>query len=140
MGTDDKNSETSVYHAGQRRDFSVKGSFHYAFEGIAYAFKTQRNFKIHACVGVLAVALGALLRIDAPSWVAVVICIVCMFSAELLNTSIESVVDMVSPEYHELAKRAKDTAAGAVCLMAFGSVIVGCIIFIPRILALAGII
>lgn len=133
---DESRCGDEVYHAGERRDFTVRGSFLYAFDGIAYAFKTQRNLKIHLSIGILAIVLGLLLQIDAPSWMAVVICIFSMFSAELLNTAVESVVDMVCPEWKELAKRAKDCAAGAVCIVAFGSVVVGLIVFIPKILAL----
>ena len=128
--------EKTVYHAGQRRDFTVKGSFGYAFAGIAYAFRTQRNFKIHLAIGILVVILGFLLQIDFVSWALIWACIVAMFATELLNTSIESVVDMVSPEWSELAKRAKDCAAGAVCIVAFGSVVIGCIIFIPKLLSM----
>ncbi len=126
----------TVYHAGQRRDFTVKGSFGYAFCGIAYAFRTQRNLKIHLAIGILAVVLGFLLEIDASSWLAIALCIFGVFAAELINTSIESVVDMVSPQWSELAKRAKDCAAGAVCVSAFGSVVIAAIVFIPRLLSL----
>ena len=122
----------TVYHAGQRRDFTVKGSFGYAFCGIAYAFRTQRNLKIHLAIGIL----GFLLEIDASSWLAIALCIFGVFAAELINTSIESVVDMVSPQWSELAKRAKDCAAGAVCVSAFGSVVIAAIVFIPRLLSL----
>lgn len=125
-----------LYHAGERRDFTVKNSFGFAFSGIAYAFKTQRNIKIHLAIGILAVILGIVFGVDVTDWIAITICIFCMFALELINTSIESVVDMVSPQWSEPAKRAKDCAAGAVCIAAFGSVVVGCIVFIPKLLAL----
>ena len=80
--------------------------------------------------------LGFLLEIDTPSWLAIALCIFGVFAAELINTSIESVVDMVSPQWSELAKRAKDCAAGAVCVSAFGSVVIAAIVFIPRLLSL----
>lgn len=146
MGSDDERvdapaceQDRTVYHAGERRDFTVKGSFGYAFSGIAYAFRTQRNFKIHLAIGVLAVVLGALLSIDAASWLAILICIFAVFAAELINTSIESVVDMVSPQWNELAKHAKDCAAGAVCVVAVGAVCIAAIVFLPRLMALCGI-
>ncbi len=128
--------DNKVYHAGQMRDFTVRGSFRYAFEGIRYAFKTQRNFKIHAALAVIAILLGFVLQIDGPSWLAVTICIFCMFAAELINTSIESLVDLVSPGWSELAKRTKDCAAGAVSLVAIGSVVVAGIVYIPQIIRL----
>ena len=74
--------------------------------------------KIHLGIAVLAVALGFALRIDGASWAAVILCIAAVFAAECVNTAIESVVDLVSPEYHELARRAKDCGAGAVLVFA----------------------
>lgn len=135
-GCADDGQARDVYHAGERRDFTVRGSFGYAFAGIAYAFRTQRNFKIHSAIAIIAIILGFVLYIDMPSWVAVAICIFSMFAAELVNTAIESLVDLVSPEWSELAMRTKDCAAGAVCIVAFGSVAVACLVFIPRIVAL----
>lgn len=73
------------------------------------------------------------LRIDAPSWLAIVICIGAVMAAETANTAIEAVVDLVSPEYHVLAKHAKDCAAGAALILAAASVVVAAIVFIPKI-------
>ena len=82
---------------------------------------------------VAAVVLGFALRIDAPSWLAIVICIGAVMAAETANTAIEAVVDLVSPEYHVLAKHAKDCAAGAALILAAASVVVAAIVFIPKI-------
>lgn len=99
--------------------------------GVRYAFSSQRNFRIHAVFAMLAVALGLVLSIPAASWLAVVLCIVAVFALEVVNTAIESVVDMASPEWSELAMRAKDCAAGAVLIAATGSVVVAGIVYVP---------
>lgn len=121
---------------GSRARFSLGRAFSCAWEGIAYTACTQRNMKIHFAVGAVAVALGFLLGIDAPSWAAVAICIAVVLAAECLNTALESVVDLVSPGYAELAKRAKDCAAGAVLVCALGAVAVAVAVFVPRLAAL----
>lgn len=118
------------------KPFSLREAFSCAWAGIVYAFTSQRNLKIHAFFACLAVVLGIALRIDAASWLAVVLCIALVMALEVLNTAVESVVDLVSPEWNELAKRAKDCAAGAVYLAAFGSLAVAGIVFIPRIIGL----
>ena len=79
---------------------------------------------------------GSALGIDAASWAAIVICIVLVLAAECLNTAVESVVDLVSPDYAELAKHAKDCAAGAVLVCALGAVAVAAAVFVPRLAAL----
>lgn len=91
---------------------SLPHAFKCAAEGVAFAFK-QRNMRIDSGFAVAAVVLGFALRIDAPSWLAIVICIGAVMAAETANTAIEAVVDLVSPEYHVLAKHAKDCAAGS---------------------------
>lgn len=120
--------------SGQR--YALTSAFRNAFAGLAGAFRTERNLKIDACFAVLAVVLGLAFGIDAPSWLAIVVCIGMMFSLETVNTAIEAVVDLASPGYHELAKRAKDCAAGAALAGAIASVAVACIVFIPRLAAL----
>lgn len=104
-------------------------AFKYALSGIAYSFVSQRNMKIHVVFALLAVILGFVLSIDWVAWLAVLGCIALVLAAEVMNTALESVVDLVSPEYTELAKRAKDCAAGAVLILAIFSLIVACIVF-----------
>ena len=108
-----------------RARFSLGRAFSCAWEGVVYTARTQRNMKIHFAVGAAAVLLGAALGIDAASW-----------AAECLNTAVESVVDLVSPDYAELAKHAKDCAAGAVLVCALGAVAVAAAVFVPRLAAL----
>lgn len=111
-------------------------SFVYAFQGIAETFRVGRNFKVQLGFAVLAITLGIWFRIDPIEWAAIAVCIGMVLGGECVNTSIEAVVDLASPEYHELAKRAKDCAAGGVLLFAFASVAVAAAIFLPRIAAL----
>jgi diacylglycerol kinase (ATP) len=111
-------------------------SFRYAFAGIVYLLWTQRNAKIHIVLGIAAVALGFLLRIERGEWLALVLTIVLVLAAEGVNTAVEAAVDLASPAYHPLARVAKDVAAGTVLLTAIGAVIVGLILFVPHLLPL----
>ena len=128
-----------VRHGDEERSqhgFPLVKAFSCAWEGITYAFTSQRNLKIHLAFAVIAVVLGFALRISEAGWLAVVLSIALVMALEIVNTAVESVVDLVSPEWHILAKRAKDCAAGAVYLAAFASIVVACIVFLPRIAAL----
>lgn len=118
--------------------FPLAHAFACAWDGIAYAARTQRNMKIHFAIAVVAVVLGFVLAIDSASWAVIVLCIACVVAAECFNTALESVVDLVSPQYHDLARHAKDCAAGAVLIFALAAVVVACVIFLPRIVALLG--
>lgn len=106
-------------------------SFRYAFAGIAYVFRTQKNAWIHALATILVVAMGLWLKITAVSWAILMITIAVVWSAECFNTAIESTIDLVSPQKHPLAKIAKDTAAAGVLFAAIGSVGVGLFLFGP---------
>ena len=109
-------------------------SFEYAASGIVQAFRCGRNIKVQLCFAVLAIVLGIALRIDPAEWAAVAICIGIVLGGECVNTAIEAVVDLASPEHHELAKRAKDCAAGGVLICSIASVAVAAFIFLPRII------
>jgi len=113
-----------------------RASFGYAFQGIAYAWSTQRHLRVHAVLATLAVLLGAGLRIGPTEWAVLCLTIAVVFALELLNTVVEAVVDLASPDYHPLAKVAKDVAAGAVLVAAGGGVAVGAFLFVPRIWSL----
>jgi diacylglycerol kinase len=111
-------------------------SFSYALKGIVTLFSSQANARIHAVALVIAVSFGFYFKIDKTEWLAITLIAALVLSAEAMNTAVEFVVDLVSPDYHPLAGKAKDVAAAAVLLAAFGAVIVGLIIFLPRILTL----
>lgn len=125
-----------VRHAGDRSPFPFTCALRCARSGIAYAFSTQKNLKIHLCFAIAAIVLGFALGVSEAAWLAIVLCIMVVMALEVVNTAIESAVDMASPEWHELAMRAKDCAAGAVYLAAIGSLVVAAIVYLPRIVAL----
>jgi len=111
-------------------------SFRYAFAGLAYCFRTQRNFRIHVAIALLVTLAGIILTLSWVEWAVVAILVVVVLSAEMVNTMVEALVDLVTQQYQPLAKVAKDVAAGVVLLSAIGSVVVGALIFLPKILAL----
>lgn len=109
-------------------------SFGYALSGIAYTTKTQMNFRIHLAAIILVVVFGWYLRLSSADWLWIVLAIGLVLVAELLNTAIELLVDLVSPGFNIQAGRVKDVAAGAVIVAAFISVVIGAIIFIPKLI------
>lgn len=111
-------------------------SFKYAFEGIFSSFKSERNMKIHVLMMVLVCLMGVVFKISRVEWIMCVLCFVSVIGAEMFNTAIETVVDIASPEIQNSAKLAKDISAGAVLVFAIGSVVIGAIIFLPKILSL----
>ncbi len=109
-------------------------SFKYAFQGIADLLRTQANARIHlAAAGAVFIA-GLLLGLPATEWAVVALCMVMVFAAEALNTAIEYLTDLVSPEYHQLAGKAKDAAAAGVLFTAIGAAVAGLFIFVPKLL------
>ena len=111
-------------------------SFKYAIEKKISSFRTEQNMKIHVFIMIVVIILGIILKLSALEWIILTIVIALVISAELFNTTIETVVDMITKEKNEKAKLAKDVAAGAVLVLAIGSVVVGLIIFIPKILGI----
>ncbi len=106
-------------------------SFYYAFSGIGYGFLTERNLKFHLLAGIIVIILAIYLQIDRIEWALLLFTIFLVFIAETINTAIEKTIDLVTSEYHPLAKRAKNLAAGAVLLSAINALIMGAIIFLP---------
>ncbi len=123
----------------QDNRFSVRKrllSFKYAFNGIKKLFITQHNSRIHLTIVLLVIIAGFFFHISKAEWFVVMIVTGLVFAAELFNSAIESVVDLISPEYHKKAENAKDYAAGAVLIVAIISAIAGLIIFAPKLLAI----
>lgn len=112
-------------------------SFGHAFAGVRHVLG-QPNFRIQLALGALALALAGLLRVSPGEWLALILVSLAVLLMEMLNTVIEAVVDLASPDYHPLAKVAKDVAAGAVLIAALASLVVGAYIFVPRLLDLIG--
>lgn len=107
-------------------------SFKYAWAGLSYAFVTQRNFRIHTVIGTLAISLGVFLHLEPVEIAVIGLTSGLVLALELLNTAIESVVDLtVKQSYHELAKIAKDCAAGAVLISAIAAVLVAGSLLLP---------
>ena len=113
---------------------NVLMSFKYAFSGIYYVLKTSRNFKIQLIFAVISLMIGFLLQISQSNYVILIATIISVLILEILNTSIESIVDLVvKKEFSSLAKISKDTSAGAVLLASINSVIIALYIFFPKI-------
>ena len=111
----------------------VLKSFKYAFSGISYLLKTSRNFKIQLIFAVTSLMIGFLLQISLSNYVILIATIMSVLILEILNTSIESIVDLVvKKEFSSLAKISKDTSAGAVLLASINSVIIALYIFVPK--------
>ena len=100
-------------------------SLNCAIEGILWAARTQRNLRYHFIVSVLVVVAAIAYRVSALELIFLALAIALVFFAELVNTAIEVIVDLVSPEFHPLARRAKDVAAGAVLVACIGAVVIG---------------
>ncbi|SFA95676.1 diacylglycerol kinase family protein [Bacillus sp. cl95] len=111
-------------------------SFGFAIEGITQGIKEEKNMRIHLFFSIIALSISIMLSLSSLEWVLIILCIGGMLALELVNSALERVVDMVTKEYHPLAKQAKDMAAGAVFLYAIISVIIGLIIFMPKLISL----
>ncbi|MGM9924816.1 MAG: diacylglycerol kinase family protein [Bacillus sp. (in: firmicutes)] len=103
----------------------------FALKGIRTSFQ-ERNMKIHVMAGILAIAAGIALSISLVEWLFILTCIAGVIALEMVNTAIEKVVDLVTGDYHVLAEKAKDLAAGAVLVYAIYAAAVGLIIFLPK--------
>ena len=108
--------------------------FKYAFHGLNYFFRIEGNAIIHTLAALTAIGMGVYFGIDKASWLAIIIAIILVFSAEIFNTAIEMLCDHISPEWNEKIKMVKDLAAGAVLVAAVGSMVIGLIVFLPYIL------
>jgi diacylglycerol kinase (ATP) len=116
---------------------SLFTSFKYAWMGVSYAFLTQRNFRIHVIVGAVAIGLGVALKATVVELAVIGLTIGLVLAMELLNTAIESVVDLtIKQSYHELAKIAKDCAAAAVLVSAVSAVLVAGCVLLPKLMVL----
>ncbi len=106
-------------------------SFGYAFAGIATLFRTQVHAWVHLVAALCVVGMAAWYDVTRTDWITLIGCITVVLAAEAFNSAIEFLTDLVSPEYHPLAKQAKDTAAAAVLICAIGAAFVGVLIFWP---------
>ncbi|OYQ66480.1 diacylglycerol kinase [Pseudanabaena sp. SR411] len=132
--------ETSEQSAAQRSDsFQIATnlllSFQYAGQGVGYAFRTQRNFRIHLIIGAIALSLSLYFHLSAVACSIISLTTALVLVLELLNTALEAVVDLtVGREFHQLAKIAKDCAAGAVLIAAIAALMIASVLLLPNIL------
>jgi len=108
-------------------------SVNHSISGIIHAFKTEKNMKIHFGVSLLVIIASILMHVTRFELIAIVISITLVMLAELLNTAVEAIVDLITDEYHELARIAKNVAAGAVTLTAVNALVVGYLVFFRKI-------
>lgn len=106
-------------------------SFHYAFSGLSYLFRTQRNARIHLAIGAAACCIGGWVGLSRVEWAVIIFTIALVLILEGLNTAVEAAIDLASPQFHLLAKAAKDLSAGMVLIAAIASVGVGLLILGP---------
>jgi diacylglycerol kinase (ATP) len=109
-------------------------SFVYAGRGVRTMLASQHNARIHAVATLVVVAAGVAVRLDRYEWIAVVLAIVSVWTAEALNTAFEFLCDVASPDFHPLVEKAKDVAAGAVLITAVGAVAIAAFAFGPHVL------
>lgn len=115
---------------------NVISSFKYAFQGMFSVLKTERNLKIHVTIMMLVIIAGIVLKISKIEWIICIILFGLVIGGEMLNSAIETVVDIAMPDINPKAKFAKDAAAGAVLVFAIASAIIGFMIFGPKLIAL----
>jgi undecaprenol kinase/diacylglycerol kinase (ATP) len=122
-----QNNSAAIY-----RQTLIK-TFTNAFNGLKYFFKTERNGKIQAAVSIVTVIAGLYLHLSAFEWIITFLCISMVLALEMLNSGLEYLCNLVHGEYHPLIKIIKDVAAGAVLFASIISLIIGLIIFLPKI-------
>jgi len=109
-------------------------SFGFAFEGIKTLFKEEHNSWIHLTATIAVIVFGFVVDITLSDWILLAIAIGFVFSMEIMNSAIENIADFISPEKNEAIKKIKDLAAAGVLVSAITSIVIGCIIFIPKII------
>ena len=109
---------------------TFRRSFLFAMQGFRFTLRTERNIKVMLAAGALVIVCGFIVGLDPLSWAIVLLCCACVISAELMNTAIETVVDLVSPEFHPLAGRAKDIAAASELVLCVAVGIVGLLVYV----------
>jgi len=108
-------------------------SFSYAIEGIVYSYKKGTHFKIHLLAAVLVTVLGIIFRISSTEWLVVILTASGVIAAEAMNTAIEETGDVLHPDHHPRVRLAKHCAAGGVLILSIASIVIGAIIFMPKI-------
>lgn len=127
----DKNSMNNPY---KNRNFF--DSFYYAFTGVVTAFKEERNMRFHVFSAIFVVVLSSFLSLSISEWLWIILASFIVIIMEILNTVIENVTDLISPDYHPLAKKVKDMAAAVVLISSLLALIIGGIVLLPKLIVL----
>ncbi len=113
-------------------------SFQVAFRGIITASRSEKHMKFHLLAAVSTIAAALWLKFSTVEWIVLILVISGMLALEMINTAIEKLVDLIEPEWNELAGKIKDIAAGACLVYACGAAVIGCILYVPKLLAWFG--
>jgi len=113
---------------------NIFNSFKYALEGVIYTFKNEINFVIQFSIFIIIIGAGIIFKITRIEWIVILLLSTFVLSLELINTAFEVLVDLTIEDYHDLAKKSKDIAAGSVFIMSLFSALIGILIFYPYIL------
>lgn len=124
-----------------KRAFSfkrLKSAFKYAFKGLGKVYKNEDNMKIHVVVTILVIICGFLFKVSSLEWIILIFAIGLVIGAEVLNTCIENLVDLVTKDFNKYAENAKDTAAAHTLVLSITAAIIGLIVFIPKLIDVIG--
>ncbi|MGB9839227.1 diacylglycerol kinase [Thermovenabulum sp.] len=116
-----------------KKSRNIFESFYYAFSGLIFAFRTQRNIRIHFFIAIFVIIISRYLNLSNFELLAVILSITLVIAAEMINTAIEATIDLVTKNYHPLARIAKNVAAGAVLITAINAIVVAFFVFFPKI-------
>ena len=114
----------------------LRASFQFASEGVRDVWKNEQNFRIHSTVAFVMISFGFFFELSTTEWLFLLLSIFGVLSLEVMNTAVERTVDLITSEYHPVAKRAKDASAAAVLIFSCGAAIIGMIIFLPKIIGI----
>ncbi|KKO88893.1 MULTISPECIES: diacylglycerol kinase family protein [Sphingobacterium] len=123
-----------------KNNFSFRArlkSFRYAFSGLKTAWQEEHNFRVHCIAAIMAILLSFVLHIRTHEWIAVLFAIGFVFVCELLNTALENMADFICPEDNPNIKKMKDVAAAAVMISSITALLIGLLIFTPKLISLA---
>lgn len=111
---------------------NLRESFSFAWRGFCHCFASERNFRIHLVFGVAILFIALFLDVSLTEFAILLLLIAVVITSEMFNTAIENIIDLISPEYHPLAKVIKDVAAGAVFFVCVIAALIGIVIFVPH--------
>ena len=118
----------------KKNEYHSHNKFKVAFNGIKVVFKEESSFRYQFILLVLTVVFGLMIGLTRLEWITIVFAAILVFTFEMVNTAIENIIDIVSPDYSKMAGKIKDISAGAVLLSSIGAAIIGLLIFMPRII------